>query len=326
MRSSFYSILSAFIITCIFSCQFRKHTVVYVNSYHKGYKPSDEILRGISENLSENVNTLKIFYIDSKRQTSPNILQKKVDSIRRMIAEINPDVLIVSDDYAVKHLVKPYFDQSEIPVVFCGVNWSLDQYSLSRSNVTGMIEVLPLHEVLTFIREYYPYAKKLTVLSENSLSEQNNRMLLDTLYENHGFLAKYSLADNFIEWKEMFMKANEEADVIYLPTNGAIKDWNDTIATRFVEKNIKKPLFTCDDFMMKYCVFGFTKVAGEQGEWAARATRQILRGISPSQIPVTHNKQSTTWFNPELAHIIRFAPDTLWLKNANIIRPGSMGN
>ena len=70
---------------------------------------------------------------------------------------------------------------------------------------------------------------------------------------------EYFLADNFEDWKKMFVMANDEADIIYLPTNGAIKDWNESMAIKFVKENIRKPVFTCDDFMMDYCVFGFTK-------------------------------------------------------------------
>ena len=37
-------------------------------------------------------------------------------------------------------------------VVFCGVNWSAQQYGLPTSNVTGIIEVLPMKENLQQIK------------------------------------------------------------------------------------------------------------------------------------------------------------------------------
>jgi ABC-type uncharacterized transport system substrate-binding protein len=68
------------------------------------------------------------------------------------------------------------------------------------------------------------------------------------------------------------------------------------------------PVFTCDDFMMVYAVFGLTKIAKEQGEWAARTALQILDGQSPAQIPVTRNTQTAAWINPLLAESAGFHP------------------
>ena len=309
-------LLAAFFIIALISCYQHKDRILYINSYHKGYKPSDAITKGIIDNLPGKEFDLEVLYIDSKRQTSDEYLFEKIDSIRRFISYYKPQVLIVSDDYAVKYLVKPFYDKSDMPIVFCGVNWSAEQYNLSMSHITGMLEVLPLREVLVFINMYYPGAKKLTVLSENSLSEKNNIRLLDTLYINAGFKTSYLLAEDFDNWKRMFLKANEESDIIYLTTNGAIKGWNDLEAQKFIEANIKKPLFTCDDFMMPYCVFGFTKVPIEQGIYAAETAKKILKGLSPSHIPLERNKQTETWFNPKLAQIIGFAPDSLWISNS----------
>ncbi|HBH82903.1 MAG: hypothetical protein A2X05_06530 [Bacteroidetes bacterium GWE2_41_25] len=51
---------------------------------------------------------------------------------------------------------------------------------------------------------------------------------------------------------------------------GSIKNWEKAEAVEIVSQNINVPIITCDDFMMPYCVFGMTKVAFEQGEWAAK--------------------------------------------------------
>jgi ABC-type uncharacterized transport system substrate-binding protein len=303
----------------LFSCQHDKNLLIYVNSYHRGYAPSDEITRGIKENLPADSFDLKIIYLDSKRQTDDYKLAKGIDSTREIINNYNPRVLIVSDDYAVKYLVKPFYNKTKLPVVFCGVNWDATQYGLSPSNITGMLEVLPLRESIDFLKRYYSSAKSIAIVSENSLSEQSNVKILDTLYRNIGLEPTYFLVDNFVDWEISFVKANNCADMIYLPTNGAIKGWNASGAQKFIEENIKKPVFTCDDFMMVYCVFGFTKVPVEQGEWAAKAAKQIIKGISPSQIPVLKNKQTIKWFNSKMASIINFKPDDAWLMSSRNI-------
>lgn len=297
-----------------------RQEVVFVNSYHAGYKPSDEITIGIKESLSSGEYDLKVFYLDSKRKSEKS-LKQITDSINEVVSGLNPDLLIVSDDYAVKYLAEPFLKDSRAPVVFCGVNWSADQYELPGDRVTGMLEVLPLKESLLFVKSHYPEASRIAILSENSLSEQNNTILLDSLYKNAGFEPVYLMADDFAKWKSAFISANMTEDVIYLPTNGSIKGWNDVEARKFVTENIKKPVFTCDDFMMDYCVFGFTKVPREQGTWAAVTAMQILAGKSPSEIPVSRNSQKIIWFNEVNAGKIDFSPDPLWIKEAHLIKP-----
>lgn len=291
---------------------------VYVNSYHQGYVPADEITAGIEKWFSSGKIELIKFYLDSKRLSGEQLTQR-TDSITQLIVGINPDILIASDDYSVKYVAVPYSKESGKPVVFCGVNWSAEQYDLPCELMTGMLEVLPLKESLLFAKANYPRASRIAVLSENSLSEHNNKLLLDTLYRNAGFEPVYMMVNDFEEWKSAFISANTSEDVIYLPTNGSIKGWNNEEAGKFVGENIRKPVFTCDDFMMDYCVFGFTKVAEEQGNWAAQTAIQILGGKKPADIPMIKNSQKKVWFNKSLARVIGFSPDSSWIVEANII-------
>ena len=60
---------------------------------------------------------------------------------------------------------------------------------------------------------------------------------------------------------------------MYLPTNGAIRGLDSAAVKERVRRNLRKLAVTCDDFMMPHAVFGLTKVAREQGEFAARAAK-----------------------------------------------------
>ncbi len=279
--------------------------IFYVNSYHAGYGSSDDVMEGITETFSDKNVQLKTFFLDTKKKSTNSDIRESVKNVMDRIENFKPDVLIVSDDNAVKNLVVPHFNNTNLPVVFCGVNWTAEQYNLG-DKVTGMLEVLPLRELLLEIISNYPESKKLVVLSENSLSEQNNKILLDTLYRNLGLEVKYCLATDFSTWKEMFLGANETADLIYMPTNGAVKNWDDEEAKKLIEENLNIPAVTCDDFMMPFVVFGLTKVAKEQGQWAAKAALEILNEKKTSDIFYTKNSQTNAYINTELAEKINF--------------------
>jgi ABC-type uncharacterized transport system substrate-binding protein len=305
-------IIAVLIMVCSCAVEQSKPTIVYVNSYHQGYVPSDEITRAILENLPSDQYNVKVLFMDTKNNGSSEHAEHKASEFMDIIKKEKPQAIIVSDDAAVKYLVKPYLNDSNMPVVFCGVNWSADQYELSKNNITGMLEVLPLAEMLEVVKQKMPDAIKLAVLSENSLSEDNNKLLLDTLYRNAGFEPWYVFVDEFEQWKSAYLSLSENMDIIYLPTNGAISRWNNKEASEFIKTNAVKLTLTCDDFMMDFSVFGLTKVPYEQGEWSAETVKKILTGERPSDIPYVRNVQSKIWLNEDLASKMGFIlPDSL---------------
>ncbi|MDX1285717.1 MAG: ABC transporter substrate binding protein [Draconibacterium sp.] len=291
--------------------------IYYINSYHPGYGSSDDVMEGITEILADKNVALKTFFMDTKRKSSEKEMLQATQDILNEIKEFQPDILIASDDNAVKYIIQPHFNNKEIPVVFCGVNWSAKQYGLGK-NVTGMLEVIPLRECISEVLKNYPETKNFVVLSENSLSEQNNTELLDTMYRNLGLTPKYLLVKNFEQWKNYFKEANETADLIYMPTNGAIKNWDNNEAKKLIEEALQIPAITCDDFMMPFVVFGLTKIAKEQGIWAAETALEILDGTLPSKIPFAKNSQSKAWRNKTLAEKVNFKLSDEIQKQVNI--------
>jgi ABC-type uncharacterized transport system substrate-binding protein len=218
--------------------------------------------------------------MDSKRHASEVELRQVAEQAMQAIQQCKPAVIIASDDNAVKYVIVPHFKDGPLPV--CGVNWSAAQYGLPTASVTGMLEVVPIVETLTTLRQYYPRLKKPFVLLEESVSEESNRRALEPLYRELGLAVDYAYVKDYAAWKRQFARAQRQADLIYLPTNGAIKGWDDADARVFIKQTIRKSVVTCDDFMMPYAVFGLTKVAREQGEWAARAALDLLAGLRPA--------------------------------------------
>ncbi len=275
--------------------------VFYVNSYHGGYPSSDAAMGAITGKLRAAGVDLRVAFLDAKRHGDSREIERTASAILQEIHSFQPQLVIASDDDAVKNILAPHFRSGPVPGVFCGVNWSSGQYGLPSPNVTGMLEVVPVGEVLEAVRKQRPSIRKLVVLSEDSISERSNRTILESRYREWGFDPQFVLVSGFEEWKRWFEKAQLEADVIYLPTNGAIKDWDVTAARAWVALKMRKPVVTCDDFMMAYCALGITKVAREQGEWAAQAALRILNGESPARIRVEQNRQTRCFWNPQLA-------------------------
>jgi len=281
--------------------------VFHLNSYHQGYEWSDGITEAIHATLAGHA-TVRTFYMDTKRQGEPGQVQKAVEAARAAIEAARPDVIIASDDPAVKHVIVPYFKDGPIPVVFCGVNWSAEPYGLPTPHVTGMVEVPPILEALDIVRKRYASTRRLGILTEQGLTEDAERAWLEPKYRDLGFVVTYAMVSDFAAWKKEFRRLNQTTDVVFLPTNGGIRGWDDAEARAFVEQNIAKPVVTAVDFMVPYAVFGLAKIAEEQGQWAAQASLAILAGRSPGDIAVARNRRRQAWLNPVLAKKIGFDP------------------
>jgi ABC-type uncharacterized transport system substrate-binding protein len=316
------TILILIVLAGIYSCGkpgFEKKKVIYVNSYHRGFPPSDQITEGVYETLPADSFEVLAYFIDSKRNPSEEYIIKRAAEILDSINKEDPDVLIVSDDNALKYLVVPNFQDDPMPIVYCGVNWTADQYELSRCNITGILELLPVPELVQTLKPYYPGMKKLLVLNENTTTSRKTKPLLDTLLGGIGMEVTQELVDDFESWKAVFEEANRSCDIIYLQTRGAIRGWDHDGALKHIDQHIKIPLVTCEDFMMPYAVFGLTQLSKEQGMVAAKKAKMILNGTSPGEIPVSKNQMTDVWINTRLAEKIGFSPDKVLLDRARIV-------
>jgi ABC-type uncharacterized transport system substrate-binding protein len=322
IRPALTLILSLVILALVSSCGMQhkgKYKIVYVNSYHQGHPPSDQITAGLLESLPADSFEVIAHFMDTKRNPSQEYIEAKSAALLDSIKVADPDLLVVSDDNAVKYLVQPHLQDQDLPIVFCGVNWSADQYGLSRNNITGILELLPVEEVMATMKTYYPSMQSLLVLNENTTTSRKTKPILDTLLNRLGIEVTQALVDDFESWKTGFKEGNLSHDIIYLQTQGAIKGWDHDEALEFINKHIKVPLITCEDHMMPYSIFGMTQVSREQGSWAAETVKKILHGIPPSEIPVSKNQMVSIWFNPGLAEKVGFQPDPSLMEKARVI-------
>lgn len=296
-----------------------KQVVTYINSFHRGHPSSDDIMDGILENFPTDSYKIDYFFMDTKRNPSKERILQRASQLFDTIKIINPDILLISDDNAIKYLVQPHLEELSMPIVFCGINWTDAEYGLPPDKVTGMLEILPVADMLFTMRQYYPDMERLLFLSENTTTSRKEKQLLDTLFTRAGVTVAHELVDDFNEWKVVFKEENQNFDIIYLPTHGAIKGWDHDEAINFISQHIKVPVVTTEDFMMPYAVFGLTKVAKEQGIWVALTAKKILAGSKVADFPVTRNQESTYWINSTLAEKIGFEPDSELINKSTLV-------
>lgn len=296
-------ILLVYILTLLFpqiavTKNYTGKKILHVESYHQGYAWSDRILDGIKTVLKDKNIKLKTIQMDTKRNTSEAFKQKAALTVKELIESFKPDVVIASDDNASKYVIAPYFKNASIPFVFCGVNWDSSTYGYPYENVTGMEEVSLVPQTIDLLKKY-ARGNRIGLISADTLSEHNTTRNIKEKF-SITFHKEYR-CKNFSNWKDHFLKLQDETDMILFLNNVGISDWNADDAKMFIEKNIKIPIGTMDSWMSDLSLVGFTKLGSEQGEWAARTALRILDGENPKDIPIVMNKKATIFLNMRLA-------------------------
>ena len=279
-----------------------KPLCLYIASYHPGYAWSDGVERGLRDNLSESCEIAE-FYMDTKRKKTSQNKTAAGHAAYEMIKDLQPDVIITSDDNAAKYLIVPHLIDGEIPVVFSGINWTVEEYGFPTPNVTGIVEVAPIKPMLLegVKASDLPGSQGVSVayLGAMTLSEIKNFERVKSRAESLGMQVDSILADTFDTWKHGFKMA-QQYDLVVMGSNSGIVNFEATEAKQWVATHTRKLSMTNHEWMMPYTAIGYTKVPEEHGEWAAASAVAILSGVKAIDIPLVTNRQWDTWINTQL--------------------------
>jgi len=300
------------------ACANEHKRCLYINSYHSGYAWSDKIETAVKAELSGHCD-LTIFRMDTKRNTSTSFGQKKALEAKALITSHKPDVVIASDDNASKYLIAPYYKNADIPFVFCGINWTADAYGYPYRNATGMIEVSAIKTLLDKARQIIGKVTSVAFLAAKGVhTDEKEFQWMRKIYARQGVSVTPLYAANLKEWEQAYLSA-QTYDLIVLNNNAGIKGWDQQRALQFVSQHADKLTVTTYDFMAQYSMLSMTKLAEEQGQWAAQVAIRILQGKSVASIPVIANRRFNMFINTTiLNHTNIQMPDSILFKAIKI--------
>ena len=272
---------------------------LFISSYHQGYEWSDGVERGVRAVLKGHCE-LQQFDLDTKRLKDPADIRQKVIEAKSLIETWQPDVVITADDDAATYLVMPFYKDHRIPFVFCGINWTVEEYGFPYRNATGMVEVAPVGPLFDKAAAILPQHQRAFYLGANTSSEWKNRQHMQAEAGRRGIHLEARLVDTTDAWLSAFQAA-QAYDFVILGSNSGINDWDHARVRAGIHRAQRLSL-TNHDWMMPYAMLGFTKVPEEQGEWAARTALQILAGAAPLDIPIVPNRKWDIWVNTGLLY------------------------
>lgn len=272
---------------------------LFLASYHKGYEWQDGIEEGMRSTLGDRC-TIEAFYLDTKRNTDEDYARSTARKAKRLIDSMQPDVVIAADDNASRYVIEPYYRESDIPFVFCGVNWSAEKYDFPYPNVTGMLEVISIDPLLKVIQTVLPEARSGLFIGGDVPSTRSNYERYRKAFLSRGITVRDGMVTSFDAWKKNLSDAQESADFIILANKAGIVDWDQDAATAHVRQNTQRFTVGHHEFMVTLNMFSMTKIPREQGEWAAKVAIKILEGSKPSDIPIVANRRWNIYANTGL--------------------------
>ena len=290
--------------------------ILWVDSYNSDYEWSSGIEKGLRVALYGTGVELKIFHMDTKRHLEEDFHRQAGRRARKIIEEFRPDVVIASDDHAQRYLVVPYLKDTALPVIFCGVNEDLATYGYPCRNVTGMIEdemaeglVMHLRRLAKGDRAGFMGADVHTM---RIIADQYNKQFFD------GQLRCY-LVRSFAEFKEAFLRAQQEVDMLLVRNNAGIQGWDAEEAAAFLAQNVAVPTGSVLSWMKPYNVLTMAKVPEEQGEYAAATALRIFAGARPGDLPVVRNRLAQLVVNLKMAKAAGIVLPVSLLQTAEVI-------
>jgi len=306
----------------------KQKKLLYINSYHKGFQWSDDIEKGLLKALSITVKDdgtfdvsksnvqIKMIRMDTKRNKDEKFKKQAAVKAKKVIEQWQPDIVVASDDNASKYLIAPYFIDSSLPFVFCGINYSATEYGFPASNITGMIEVSPNSQLLDSLKNYAK-GERVAYLGTNVLSGQKDIEWLSSQKDIN--LSSVNLVDTFAEWKIAYLELQKSVDILLMINPVSVKGWNRKEALEFIFEHSEIPSGTTLLQTTPYVLIGHVKIGEEQGWWSGKTALKILQGKPPTLIPVVSNKSSKIYLNMKLSKKmnIKFPIDII--KNATFV-------
>lgn len=295
-------------------------TILVVESYHAEYAWDASYTQALRDALGSDCR-LEFFRMDTKRLPSSRHAAMAKAAWERYLA-LKPDLVVLGDDAAVKHLV-PRLVGTTTPVVFLGLNNNPRAYYdlATVKNITGVLERPLLKRNLIMARRLVGNLKRALVLFDTDATSQvvlaesfegKNRQTID------GIDVELKLVRDLDTWKRTVQEAAGSYDILVAGLYQTLKDRDgqpvdpeDVI--RWTSANTPIPPFGFWDFAVgaDKTIGGLVLYGKEQGKTAAVLVRKILDGAEPSSLgPVTASRGGLLFSRRQLLkHHLVLPPD-----------------
>lgn len=304
-----------------------KKRVLVLNSYHMGFQWADDIMEGIRSAFTSNAPEVELYFefLDTKRFPSRQYWPKTYRALISKYKELTLDLIITSDNNAMDFILKfrsPHF--SNIPIVFCGVNYFEPKDIENASNITGVAEQFNLKGTIDLALQLRPNTTKLVFIS-GPLDIRSNRLNFEQIqkispqFSDH--LEIELLPCSTMKNCEEQVRQLTRSSAIFLLgrlTNSKGNPLTPMEQGRKLSEISNAPIYSVWDYYLGLGPVGGLMLNGnDQGKAAATMAIKILKGTPAHEIPVLFESPSRYMF--DYVQMKRFGMKTNGLPENSLI-------
>ena len=299
--------------------------ILILQSYHKGYKWSDDISKTIEKNFSDQENVfISTVYMDTKRIDTPEYLSEFYRYYKKRFEHATFDVVIAVDNSALA-FVKEHYEElfSKTPIVFIGINNFEPSLIEGIKNITGVVENVDIEKNIDLMLSLQPNLDKILIINERSITGDAVRKEIDAVAPKY----KSRIEIEHVDSMDLNEIASKTADLsknsailwvlLFKDSTGKFFTYKDNLQQ--IRKITNTPIYGLWDFYLDYgIVGGFLTSATAQAEAASKIVDQIFAGKDPHHIPIVERSPNRYLFDYKELDFHQIDPSPI-LKNYEVI-------
>lgn len=271
--------------------------VLYINSYDRSYKWSNDIEAGLAQRLksAERDIELSVEYLDGRRFPGTERNDLLAATLAAKYTGYRQDVVVVSDnfafDFAIAYRQRLFPD---LPIVFCGYNNFRPEVLTGIDNITGVNEEVDFAKTVSFAIQVQPAVRNLVFItstgdaSSRRMAEMVEATQFPELRKHYHLIV---LKDALMAEINTRLGALPPDSAVFLAgiTSDLIEGRRPTPVEsgRMILAASPVPVYSFWDFHLGIGILGGHIITGlDQGQAAADMVLRILGGTPADDIPV----------------------------------------
>lgn len=268
--------------------------ILLLNSYHKGYSWSDQVVDGIESNVLLHFPeaNIRVEYMDTKRNISSSYMEKLSNVYQEKFSRQKFDLIFASDDNAINYLLENRENLfPEVPIVFCGANNIESQHDWKGKNVTGVLEYADIRQTVDIALRLQPDTRRLVVINDKTITGKSVGAELNRFLEKSGKRFEVTLLED-LPLSQLARKLSDQPDGSIVLLLAYLRDrdgvyYDPAHTAEVLSKASSVPIYSVWDFYFNHGIVGGVMTSGHlQGEAAAKLGLEILYGNSVENLPI----------------------------------------
>ena len=271
----------------------QKSQVLIINSYHKGFQWSDELINGVEKAFGNNSNVeTTVLYMDSKRINSVEYYETLKNLYKLQLKNRKYDLVLLVDKFAYEFALNNYDDLfTNERLVFSGIEQfdpSLVKKFGLEEKISGILERRAIDDIFFTIDKMMPNLKKLYVINDFSTNGNDTDIIIQKSIKKYEkkFRINYIRYSDIKTLKKKFEVHKKDEAVFFIRFyNNKDKIFHKNYEIASMIDSFNLPTFTTDSlFLEKGSIGGKLVLIEELGKNTGKLLLKLLKNTDEPPI------------------------------------------